>query len=343
MEDPKTLLLAFGLLVVLMAVVLWPDRGLLAWIKRHVALSDRIMAEDALKLLYHRAKARRAIRLREFQSSLELSSRRLERILGHLLSRELIATADGALSLTPRGSEHAVHLIRSHRLWERYLADRTGVGPDRWHEEAEKAEHRLTPAATEQLDARLGQPAFDPHGDPIPRSDGSILEVTGIPLEDLPAGTTAQIVHIEDEPRRLYESVLGAGLAPGGMLTLAGRDDHELTIVAAGRRSRLPVEAAINVLVRPAPEAPTEQTHATLADTRPGETAKVLVISPVCQGLQRRRLLDLGFVPGTEVTAELSSAMGDPIAYRVRGAVIALRRVQAERILIERAHGKEGR
>lgn len=308
-----------------------------------MALSDRIKAEDALKLLYHRAQARRAIRVPELRASLELSSRRLERILRYLLSRELIATDNGAMTLTPRGSEQAVHLIRSHRLWERYLADRTGVGPDRWHDEAERAEHRLTPAATAQLDARLGQPAFDPHGDPIPRSDGSILEVNGMALDELPAGATAEIVHIEDEPRRLYEDVLGAGLAPGGMLTLTGRDDHGLTIVAAGRRSRLPAEAAINVLVRPAPEAPAEEIHATLADTRPGETAKVLAISPVCQGLQRRRLLDLGFVPGTEVTAELSSAMGDPIAYRVRGAVIALRRVQAETILIAPAHGEDRR
>ena len=343
MSDPKILLAAFGLLVAVLAVLLWPARGLLARLRRHVALSDRIVAEDALKLLYHRAEARRSIGLAEFRSSLGLSSRRLERILGHLMSRELIATDGGTLSLTPRGREHAVHLIRAHRLWERYLADRTGVGPDQWHEQAEKVEHRLTPDATERLDARLGQPAFDPHGDPIPRGDGSIPEVTGLALADLPTGATAQIVHIEDEPRRLYEDVLAAGLAPGGMLTLTGRDDDALSVVAGGRRSRLSTEAAFNVLVRLAPGAPAEETHPTLADTRPLETARVLAISPACQGLQRRRLLGLGFVPGTEVTAEMSSPLGDPIGYRVRGALIALRRIQAEWILVERALEGHGR
>jgi DtxR family Mn-dependent transcriptional regulator len=62
----------------------------------------------------------------------------------------------------------------------------------------------------------------------------------------------------------------------------------------------------------------------------------VLDISPACRGSQRRRLLDLGIVRGTEVVPELVSAGGDPVAYRVRGALIALRREQAEWIRIEK-------
>ncbi len=58
-------------------------------------------------------------------------------------------------------------------------------------------------------------------------------------------------------------------------------------------------------------------------------------LSPACQGSQRRRLLDLGVVRGTEIESALSSAAGDPIAYRIRGALIALRREQAEWIRVE--------
>jgi len=61
----------------------------------------------------------------------------------------------------------------------------------------------------------------------------------------------------------------------------------------------------------------------------------VRAITSRCQGAQRRRLLDLGVVPGTRIVAELDSASGDPIAYRIRGALIALRRQQAEWIEIE--------
>lgn len=66
-----------------------------------------------------------------------------------------------------------------------------------------------------------------------------------------------------------------------------------------------------------------------LADIAVGETVRVTGLSPACQGPQRRRLLDLGLVRGGAVTPELVSTSKDPIAYRIRGALIALRREQA--------------
>jgi DtxR family Mn-dependent transcriptional regulator len=68
-----------------------------------------------------------------------------------------------------------------------------------------------------------------------------------------------------------------------------------------------------------------------------GDRAKVIAISPSLRPRERRRMLDLGLVPGTEVTAEIRSPSGDPTGYRIRGAVIALRSDQAVQIQIERA------
>jgi Fe2+ transport system protein FeoA len=94
---------------------------------------------------------------------------------------------------------------------------------------------------------------------------------------------------------------------------------------------------ARNVSVRLLPEDETADEHVeTLRDLRPGEAGRVIDVSPACQGSQRRRLLDLGVVKGTAITAELSSATGDPVAYNIRGAVIALRGEQAEWIRIDR-------
>jgi DtxR family Mn-dependent transcriptional regulator len=81
--------------------------------------------------------------------------------------------------------------------------------------------------------------------------------------------------------------------------------------------------------------------QATLGALAPGETARVVRLSPECRGAQRRRLLDLGLVPGTPVTAELVSLAGDPVAYRIRGALIALRREQANRVVVWRGEGAE--
>jgi DtxR family Mn-dependent transcriptional regulator len=80
-----------------------------------------------------------------------------------------------------------------------------------------------------------------------------------------------------------------------------------------------------------------EVTHATLADIAPGTAGRVVRIAAACQGPERRRLLDLGVVPGTVISAEFASAGGDPTAYQVRGALIALRRTQARLIQVEPA------
>jgi DtxR family Mn-dependent transcriptional regulator len=82
-----------------------------------------------------------------------------------------------------------------------------------------------------------------------------------------------------------------------------------------------------------------DEAKETLLDARPGEAVRVVGLSSSCQGAQRRRLLDLGVVRGTEVTPELVSAAGDPVAYRIRGALIALRREQASWIAVERRRG----
>ncbi|MCH7563642.1 MAG: ferrous iron transport protein A [Gemmatimonadetes bacterium] len=71
-----------------------------------------------------------------------------------------------------------------------------------------------------------------------------------------------------------------------------------------------------------------------LADIAVGETVRVTGLSPACQGPQRRRLLDLGLVRGGTVTPELVSTSKDPVAYRIRGALIALRREQASWVFV---------
>lgn len=79
--------------------------------------------------------------------------------------------------------------------------------------------------------------------------------------------------------------------------------------------------------------------YETLVTLKLGETAKVVQILPTCQGAERRRLMDLGILPGTVITAEMKSPSGDPTAYRIRGALIGLRQEQANAIAIRRVPG----
>ncbi len=334
MGNPIILLIGFLVGVGLLVWLAWPRRGLLAVLRRRFLMTDRVMAEDALKHLFHEP-ATGPEAVTSLERALGHSPARIERSLTLLESLALIRRMGDRVELTDAGRRHAVHLVRSHRLWERFLADRTGVRASEWHDEAELAEHRLSPADAGRLAERMGLPAFDPHGDPIPTADGVLPTLGGRWLSDLPAGRSAVILHLEDEPRGAYEHLLAAGLAPGQRLTLTERDDDGLTIVAGGRRSRLAPEDAGNVQVREESAGPAEEEHPTLAAVPPGGAARVLFIAPACQGPQRRRLLDLGIVPDTVVEAEMSSALGDPVAYRIRGALIALRREQAEWVVVQ--------
>lgn len=81
------------------------------------------------------------------------------------------------------------------------------------------------------------------------------------------------------------------------------------------------------------PTSKPRQRQQTLADLPPGQPARITKLD--LAGQARWRLNDLGFLPGTRVESELASPMNDPVAYRVRGALIALRTEQAERIYVE--------
>jgi len=239
--------------------------------------------------------------------------------------------------LTEAGRDYALHIVRTHRLLERYLADRTGVQPEDWHGEAERREHDFSPEDRESLAARLGHPMYDPHGDPIPTASGDLPPRSGVPLTALEPGEVASIVHLGDEPREIFEAVNRAGLSPLMPVRVLESETGQVRFEASGRVHSLPAIVARNITVERLPGAELDESAGeTLADVDQGETVRVLGIHSALQGPQRRRLLDLGLVPGTLVEAELASAGGDPVAFRIRGALIALRKDQSRWIQIDR-------
>ena len=203
--------------------------------------------------------------------------------------------------------------------------------------EAERMEHTLSAEEADELAARLGHPAWDPHGDPIPTTEGELPDVERVTLAGVAPGSTVEIIHLEDEPREIYDALLDDGLGLGARLDVIERSNRTVRVRSRGREWPMSRVVARNVSVRVLPEDETaDEPVDTLLDLQPGEVGRVLDISPACQGSQRRRLLDLGVVRGTDIRAELRSAAGDPMAYRIRGALIALRREQAEWIRIEK-------
>lgn len=341
MPDPALALFVFGVLLTAAAAFFWPRVGLAPRLRRLLLLSERVLLEDAVKHIYTCERAGRASSLESLAGRLDVSRARAAALLSRLTAMALVRTGGAGPTLTDRGRQSALRLVRTHRMWERYLADRTGVPAGEWHDEAERMEHSLSAAEVDALDTRLGHPRWDPHGDPIPTPSGDVPPDTGHSLVAAEAGRTVEILHLEDEPREIYDALIRDGLQPGGRLDVIARADSSVRVRSDGREREIDAVAAGNVTVRHLPlgeRAATSRT--TLLDAAPGETVRVTGISRACQGTGRRRLLDLGVVRGTPVTPELASAAGDPVAYRIRGALIALRAAQAASIHVERDAGR---
>ena len=326
--SPLLSLLIFLASSVALVLVFWPRSGLVARLSRYRRLEERVLIEDTLKHLYNCEYAGRRATEESLAGFLETSVGHAVRTLARAEELGFLRFEGLEPVLTKEGQQYALRVLRAHRLLERYMADRTGVAPVEWHAEADRLEHTLSRDQAEGLASRLGHPLYDPHGDPIPTAAGGIPPMEGQPLATLDEGESARIVHIEDEPPELFNEIVAAGLGPGMRLRLLDTSLDEVQFEAEGREHRISPAVASRITVVPAGEEVELPTHS-LADLEPGETGMVLGISPILQGPQRRRLLDLGVVPGTEIRAEFESTAGDPVAYLIRGALIALRRDQA--------------
>jgi len=313
------------------ALLGWPRHGLLARWREARSAAARIRREDALKhLLKCEANGSPATSL-SLGGALGLREGEAAALLRDLEARGLVSFAGGALALQPDGREIALHVVRAHRLWERHLAEETGVAEARWHRLAERQEHRLTPAEADALAARLGHPLSDPHGDAIPAPGGELSADDGQPLNAIATGQPFMLVHIEDEPEDVYAAILRLGLRPGMRGYVMGRSTAALRLWIEGREVELRPSMAQQLSARElhAVSRADLRGERTLADLPPGARGGVIGLSASCRGAERRRLLDLGFVPGSVVEARFASPAGDPTAYEVRGALVALRRDQA--------------
>jgi DtxR family Mn-dependent transcriptional regulator len=139
--------------------------------------------------------------------------------------------------LTDEGRRVALEVLRHHRLLETYLVEELGVPWDRVHAEAEVLEHVLSEGLEERIAAKLGEPTHDPHGDPIPAADGTVVEPTTVALTALAAGDRGRFVRVSDSDPAVLRELAELGIRPG----------DELEVVPGGIRT-----GSATVRLRPA-------------------------------------------------------------------------------------------
>ncbi|GAB4460472.1 MAG: hypothetical protein Kow0070_16730 [Anaerolineales bacterium] len=323
-------------LIVILLLTFLPRVGFIALYQNWRSARQRELLEDALKHLLDREQQGRHASPESLAGTLNLPRAKITRLISDMEAQGLLETRGAQLHLTAEGERWAMHVVRAHRLWERYLVDEARMPLDKIHDAAQKREHSFTQAQLDELDAALGHPTRDPHGDPIPTRDGKMPSVERMPVTAWQAEGPLRIVHIEDEPAIAYEQILAAGLRLGQVIRMIEKTPQRVVLSDGETEYRLAPTVAANIEVEPLAESEIAQANAIpLAELPDSQRGEIVQLDDAVQGFTRRRFLDLGLTPGALVYPELGNFFGDPRAYRVRGTLIALRKDQASQIWVK--------
>jgi DtxR family Mn-dependent transcriptional regulator len=137
--------------------------------------------------------------------------------------------------LTPAGEKLAALVLRRHRLVELFLVQFMGMNWDEVHEEAEKLEHVVSERLIERIDEMLGHPTHDPHGDPIPTSEGRVASTHLESLLTCPVGTPLRVTRIADQDPAFLRFIESNGLKPGQPVEVEARDTAADSVKLRGR------------------------------------------------------------------------------------------------------------
>jgi len=257
----------------------------------------------------------------------------------------------GAL-LTEKGQRHAYYIVRRHRLWEVFLVEKLGFDYDEAHEAACRLEHSTPDRIADRLDAFLSYPTVNPQGEPIPRPEGVLPTCITVPISDLAAGQQGHILRCQVSERVLV-ALDAQGVRPGAKVHLLVASEESVLLQVDGALVSLARSLADAILVEPTVKgASAECTLQAISQPEPAaeapasvprqvtlDTLKVgqrgIVVHIEGQGPARRRMLDMGLVPGTEVKVVRVAPFGDPIEFQVKGYSLSLRKTEARNVIVE--------
>ena len=153
--------------------------------------------------------------------------------------------------LTAHGAISALAIVRRHRIWETYLAKELGFGWDEVHEIAEELEHIRNDKLIKKLSEKLGNPSYDPHGDPIPNEKGQMQKSNFIKLSEGKVGKSYKIMGVSDHSTAFlkhlekYQLVIGTEVHVKGMEEF----DNSLKVICNKNETIITAKVAENIIV----------------------------------------------------------------------------------------------
>jgi DtxR family Mn-dependent transcriptional regulator len=160
----------------------------------------------------------------------------------------------GGVRLTTGGRKLALHVLRRHRLVELFLVKVLGLDWSEVHDEAEELEHSISDKVLERIDALLGHPSVDPHGDPIPSAKGHVSDRPTSSLADCETATSLRVARVLDQDPAFLQFASRSGLTPGAGVTVQSREAvaGAVSVKPEGAKAvTLGTAAAEKILVEP--------------------------------------------------------------------------------------------
>jgi|SRR6476661_1110933 len=212
--------------------------------------------ENYLKAIYKLAEAepgQAGVSTNRIAAALDTRAASVTDMLRRLSDKGLLAYERyRGVQLTDDGRRLALLTIRKHRLWEVFLVQQLGFHWDEVHEVAEELEHVQSPLLMRRLDAFLGYPALDPHGDPIPAEDGAIRRPAHRLLADLCVGERGVLAAVKNTSVPFLQYLNKAGLQLGAHLEVLDKVefDHSFELrINQERTALISAEVSRNLFV----------------------------------------------------------------------------------------------
>jgi DtxR family Mn-dependent transcriptional regulator len=210
--------------------------------------------ENYLKAIYHlESDSKKGISTNAIAKSLETKASSVTDMVKKLSEKEVVLYIKyQGVTLTEFGKKTAANIVRKHRLWEVFLVEKLNFSWDEVHDVAEQLEHIKSPKLINQLDALLGFPTHDPHGDPIPDKDGHVNTVDKILLSTLHKDESGICVGVNDSSSEFLRFLDKKKITLGKKITVLEKEDFDdsLSIEIDGEKLSISKKIANNLYIK---------------------------------------------------------------------------------------------
>jgi len=215
---------------------------------------NTLAEENYLKAIYRLSEpSSEGVSTNDIAASMETKASSVTDMLKKLADKKLIYYQKyKGVKLTENGKKIALKIIRKHRLWEVFLLEKLRFKWDEVHDIAEQLEHVVSPELTDRLDEFLEFPEYDPHGDPIPNSNGKLPQPHNIRLSELPQGGKGIVSSVTDSSPSFLKYLDKLGVKLGTAVSLVEKhefDDSTDIKVGGKRQIHVSSEVARNILI----------------------------------------------------------------------------------------------